>query len=120
MCATSLDWKQNGAESKTCKESVEEKGFGGLADFPKKFLFIQTVLKGLAPVDKYDWNLVSELAAKFVVGFDVHLPPTKTAPTLEFGQFFFDDLAKVASLAGIHNDFAKQGHRAQSSKYSAR
>lgn len=109
--------KQNGAESKTCEEIIRQfRKPGGLTNLSEKLLFIQAVLKGLASVDKYNGNFVGELAAKVVIGFDVHLPPMKTAPPLELGKFFLHDLAKVAPFARINDDFARQGHRAQSSK----
>ena len=82
----------------------------------QEFLFIQPVFEGLAAIDENYRDLVSELALEFAVGFNVNFSPAKAAAPLQLRELFLDDLAKVASLPGIHNNFAQDGHRAESSK----
>jgi hypothetical protein len=82
----------------------------------QEFLFIQPVFEGLSAVDENHRDLVSELALELVVGFNVNFSPAKAAAPLQLREFFLDDFAKVASLPGIHNNFAQEGHRAESSK----
>jgi hypothetical protein len=76
----------------------------------QELLLIQPILEGLAPVDKYDRHFVGELAPKQVIGFYVNFPPPETAPALQFRELLFDDFAQMASLAGVNDDFAKEGH----------
>jgi hypothetical protein len=95
-------------------DSRWQNGLTGL--FLQKFLFIQPVFEGLSAVDENYRNLVSELALELVVGFNVNFSPAKAAAPLQLREHFLDDLAKVASLPGIHNNFAQDGHRAESSK----
>jgi hypothetical protein len=84
--------------------------------FLQEFLFIQAILEGLSTVDEHNRDLVRELALELIVGFNVHFAPAKSTPPLQFRELFFDDFAKVAPLPGIHDDFAQDGHRAESSK----
>ena len=50
----------------------------------QELLFIQTVLEGLPAVDENYRDLVGKLALKLVVGFNVNLTPSKSAPPLQF------------------------------------
>src|SRR4029077_16081276 len=61
-------------------------------------------------------DFVGELALEAVVGFDVHFAPAEAAAALQLGELFLHDFAKMASLAGIHDHFAEQGHGRKSSK----
>jgi hypothetical protein len=79
-------------------------------------LLVHPIFEGFSPVDKDDWNFVRELAPEQIVGFDVNFTPAKATPALELGKLFLHDFAKVTSLAGIHDHFAQDGHRAESSK----
>ena len=94
----------------------ERPATGLTGQFLQEFLFIQPVFEGLSAVDENYGNLVSELALELVVGFDVNFPPAKATPALQLRKLFFHDFAKVTSLPGIHNNFAQDGHRAESSK----
>jgi len=82
----------------------------------EEFLLIQAVLEGFAPVDKNHRNFVREFALQQIIGFNVDFTPTEAAPAFEFRELLFHDLAQMASLAGIHDDFAKKRHRRESSK----
>jgi hypothetical protein len=79
-------------------------------------VLIQPVLEGFAPVDKDDRHFVGELAPEKFIGLYVNLPPAEAASALQFRELLFDNLAQMAALAGIHDDFAKEGHRRESSK----
>jgi hypothetical protein len=84
--------------------------------FLKEFLLVQPVLKCLPTVDEHYWDFVGELAPEAVVGFYVHFAPVKAATTLQLLELLFHDLAKMASLAGIYDHLAEQGHGRKSSK----
>jgi hypothetical protein len=89
---------------------------GLTCQFLQELLFIQPVFERLATVDENHGDLISELALELVIGFDVNFAPAKSAPPLQFRELFFHDLAKVAPLAGVNDNFAQDGHRAESSK----
>src|SRR3954453_21579519 len=99
------------------RRSKFRRGKRGLAgQFLQEFLFVQPVFESLSAVDKNNGDLVRELALQLVVGFDIHFTPMKAAPALQLRELLFYDFAKVASLPGVHNDFAQNRHRAESSK----
>jgi hypothetical protein len=75
-------------------------------------VFVHAVFEGFAAVDEDDGDLVGELAAELVVGVDVDFLPSEPAPTMKFGESFFDDLAKVAAFAGVEHDLSGIGHGA--------
>lgn len=77
-------------------------------EFFEEFLLIQPILEGLTPVDEDYRDFVGELATQAVVGFDVNFTPPEAASALQFRKLLLHNFAKVASLAGIHNDLAKQ------------
>lgn len=85
----------------------------------EEFLLIQAVLKSFAAVDEDHRDFVGEFATQRVIGFNVYFTPSEAAPALEFRELFFHDLAQMAPFAGIHDDFAKKGHRRESSKSSS-
>ena len=86
------------------------------SQFLQKFLLVQPVFEGLAPVYKHYGDFVGELALEAVVGFDVNFAPAEAAAAFQLLELLFHDLAKVASLAGIDDHFAEQGHGRKSSK----
>lgn len=102
-------------------EMMRFRGRGGrlAGKLLQELLLIQPVLKGLPTVNKDDWDFVGELAAKLIVGLDVHFAPAEAAPALEFGELLLHDLAQVAAFAGIYRDFTQKGHRRESSKPAA-
>ena len=85
----------------------------------QELLLVEPVLEGLAAVNEDDWHFVGELTTQKFIGFHVNFAPAETAPALELRQLLFDDLAQVTSLAGINDNFAKEGHRGESSKIVA-
>ncbi len=45
--------------------------------------------------------------------------PAEAASALQFAELLLYDLAKVAALSGVHNNFAQKGHRRESSKFTS-
>ena len=82
----------------------------------QELLLVHPIFEGFSPVYKDDGDSVSELALELIVGFNVNLTPAKATPAFELGKLFLHDFAKVTSHAGIHDHFAQDGHRAESSK----
>ncbi len=101
----------------TGRESRFGQTLGG--EFLQEFLLVKPIFKGLSAVDKHHRDLVGELALKLVISFNVDLAPAKPAAPLELGKLLLHDLTKVATLARVHDNFAKQRHRAESSKEQA-
>jgi hypothetical protein len=82
-------------------------GFQALAGkFAQELLLVHSVLEGFAAVDENNRHLVVELAAKFSIGIDVDLAPGETTAAREFGKALFDDFAKMASFARVHENSA--------------
>ena len=79
-------------------------------------MLIHPVFEGFSPVDEDDGNFVRELAPEQIVGFNVNFAPAKATPALELCKLLLHDFTKVTSLAGIHDHFAEDGHRGESSK----
>jgi hypothetical protein len=78
--------------------------------FAQEFLFVHAVLEGFAAVDEDDGDFVGELAADLGVGVHIDFAPGETSAAGKLGEAFFDDLAKMASLAGVDHDGAGIGH----------
>ena len=74
------------------------------------------VFEGFAAVDENYRDFVGELAAELFVAVDVDVLPAESAPAMQFGQALFDDLAEVATFAGVDDDLAKFGHWAEFNK----
>jgi hypothetical protein len=81
-------------------------------------VLIHAVFEGFAAVDEDDGDLVGELAAELVVGVDVDFLPGEAATAMEFGEGFFDDLAKVAAFASVEHDLAGLGHAASLAEFA--
>jgi hypothetical protein len=79
-------------------------------------LLVQPIFEGFSPVDKDDGDLIRKLAPELIVGFYVNFTPAKATPAFELCKLFLHNFAKVTSLARIHDHFAEDGHRAESSK----
>ena len=75
-------------------------------------MFVHAVFEGFTAVDEDYGDFVGELAAELVVGIDVDFLPVEAAAAMQFGEGFFDDLAKVAAFAGVYHDLAGLGHGA--------
>jgi hypothetical protein len=88
-------------------EGKAQTGAPSACQFLKKFLLVQPILEGFAAIDEDYGDFVGELAAETVVGFNINFAPTEATAALQFGEFLFHDFAKMASLAGIHDDLAK-------------
>ena len=83
----------------------------GLAgQLAQELLLVKAVFEGLAAVDEDDGYLVGELAAKLVVGIDVHFLPAEQATALELDEAFLDDFAEVATFACVDQNVAGIGH----------
>ena len=86
------------------------------SQFLEELLLVEPVFEGLAPVYKHYWDFVGELALEAIVGFDVNFAPAEAAAAFQLLELLFHNFAKMASLTGIHDDFAEQGHGRKSSK----
>jgi hypothetical protein len=75
-------------------------------------VLVHAIFEGFAAVDEDDGDFVGELAAELVVGVDVDFLPDKATAAVEFGERFFDDLAKVAAFASVEHDLTGIGHGA--------
>jgi hypothetical protein len=75
--------------------------------FLKELLFVQSVFERLPAIDENYRDLISELTFELIVGFHINLAPAESAAPLQLRKFLLYDLAKVASLAGVHDDFAR-------------
>ena len=75
-------------------------------------MFVHAVFECFAAIDEDYGDFVGELAAELVVGVYVDFLPVETAPAMELGQGFFDDLAEVAAFASVEHDLAGIGHAA--------
>jgi hypothetical protein len=84
---------------------------GSTGQFAEEFLLVHVVLEGFAAIDEHDGDFVGVEAADFGVGVNVDLAPSEAASFLEFAEALLNDLAEVASLAGIDDDFAGFRHR---------
>ncbi len=80
-------------------------------------MFVHVVLEGFAAIDEDDGDLVGELAAELVVGVHVDFLPVEAAAAVELGQSFFDDLAEMATPAGVEHDLARVGHGASLARH---
>jgi hypothetical protein len=76
----------------------------------EKFLLVHAVLEGFAAINEDDGNFVVELAAEFGVGVHIDLAPGEPPATRELGETLFDNLAEMASFAGIDHDVARLWH----------
>jgi len=83
-------------------------GLRSAGELAQEFALVHAVLKSLSSIDEDDRNLVSELAAKSLVGIDVHFPPRKAASSLQFNEALFDDFAEMAPFSGVNHDLARQ------------
>jgi hypothetical protein len=110
--APSLKMRKTEEMMRFCPDDTENL----TGQFLQEFLFIEPIFEGLSSVDENHRNFVSELALEQVVGFYVYFAPAEAAPPLQLRQLFLHDLAKVAPLAGVNDNFAQDGHRAESSK----
>jgi hypothetical protein len=88
-------------------------------EFAEEFAFVHAVFEGFAAIDEYDGDFVGKLAAKLFVGVNVNFSPVKQAASLQLGQAFFDDLAEMATLAGVHEDLAGDVHERECSSFRA-
>src|SRR5271157_2085588 len=99
-----------GARGKAFTTGVTEEHRGSTSQFAEEFLLVHAVLEGFAAVDEDDGNFVVVEVAECGVGINVHLAPGEAAVFVELDEGLLDDLAKVASPAGIHDHFARLGH----------
>src|SRR5579883_3267145 len=53
------------------------------------------------------------------VRIDIHFLPAEQAPALELHQALLDDLAEMAPLPGVNEDFAGGVHEAECSRFEA-
>jgi hypothetical protein len=88
-------------------------------EFAEELAFVHAVFEGFAAVNEYNRDFVGKLAAKLFVGVNINFPPVKQAAALQLDQAFFDDLAKMATLAGIDEDLAGDVHERESSSFGA-
>ena len=95
-------------ESYYSRSLVNGRSDGELA---QELTFVHAVLEGFAAVDEDDRHLVGELAAKLVVGIDVHFLPAEQAAALELDEAFLDDFAEVATFACIDQNVAGVSHQ---------
>jgi hypothetical protein len=104
-----LGWGTRPGRSSYGESLVNGRSDGELA---QELTFVHAVLEGFAAVDEDDGHLVGVLAAKLVVGIDVHFLPAEQAAALELDEAFLDDFAEVATFAGVDQNVAGIGHQA--------
>jgi hypothetical protein len=68
------------------------------------------VFEGFVTVDENEGDFVGELAAQFVVAFDVDFAPGETTAALQLGESFLHDFAEMAALARVNNDLSQRFH----------
>jgi hypothetical protein len=73
-------------------------------------VFIHAVLESFAAVDEDYGDFVGVETAEVIVGVYVNFLPVESGVALKFSQTFFDDLAQVASLAGVDHDLSGLVH----------
>jgi hypothetical protein len=76
----------------------------------QKFAFVHAVLEGLTAIDKDDWHLIVELAAKFSVAIYIHLPPGKSAAARELAEALLHDFAEMTAFPRVDDDLARLLH----------
>jgi hypothetical protein len=76
----------------------------------QKLTFVHAVFKRFAAIDEDDGNFVGELTAQLLIRIDINFMPGEPAPSVQFGQGLFDDLAKMTTLSRIHYYLAQDGH----------
>jgi len=62
------------------------------------------------PVDEHDRNFVGEFTAELFITIHIDFAPAESAPSVQFDQCFFNNLAKMATFAGIDDDLAAVLH----------
>ena len=84
----------------------------GLTDeFAEEFLLVHAVLEGFAAVNEDYRNFVGVEAADFGIGVHVDFPPGEAAPLMQLDEALLHDLAEMASLPGIDDNFTGLRHR---------
>jgi hypothetical protein len=73
-------------------------------------VFIHAVLESFAAVDEDYGDFVGVETTEVIVGVYVNFLPVESGVALKFSQTFFDDLAQVASLAGVDHDLSGLVH----------
>src|SRR5579883_2067177 len=96
-------------------------GRGGTSagQLAQEFALVHVVLEGLAAVNEDHRDLVGELPPQLLVRIDIHFLPAEQAPALELHQALLDDLAEMAPLPGVNEDFAGGVHEAECSRFEA-
>jgi hypothetical protein len=89
------------------------------SEFAEELAFVHAVFEGFAAVNEYNRDFVGKLPAKLFVGVNINFPPVKQAAALQLDQAFFNDLAKMATLAGVDEDLAGDVHERECSSFGA-
>src|ERR1700683_1753703 len=105
-----------GCDSSAKLQSVPRGTLRSAGEFAEEVGFVHAVLEGFAAVDEDYGDFIGELAAELFVAVDVDILPGETATAVQFGESLFDDLAEVASLAGVDHDLSGLGHWGEFSK----
>lgn len=76
----------------------------------EKFALIHAIFKSFASVDKNDWDLVVELAAKLRVRVHIDFLPRESATASELREALFHQLAEMTTFARVDHDLAEEFH----------
>jgi hypothetical protein len=87
-----------------------------VAEFAEEVGFFHVVFEGFTAVDEDYRDFVGELATELFVAIDVDVLPGEAAAAMQFGQALLNDLAEMATFAGVDHDLAKFGHCAEFNK----
>jgi len=107
-----MGWAENKSEELIANSSelIAEGWFLSAGEAAEELLLVHAVLEGFASVDEDYGDLVGVAATNFGVGLDINFAPDEASALFELGETLFDDLAKMASFAGVKNDLAPVCH----------
>jgi hypothetical protein len=87
--------------------------------FAHDLLLIHAVLERLASINENDWDFIVVKASYLGVGVHINFAPLETALPMELDEALLYDLAEMAPLTRIKNDFSGLRHDAECSSFGA-
>jgi hypothetical protein len=92
---------------------------GSRGQFAEEFLLVHAVLEGFAAVDENYRDFIVIEPANFSAGIYVDFMPGEASAFVEFDEALLDDLAEMASLPGIDDNFPRLRHAGECSSSGA-